>query len=266
VKKFVLCLLLVSLVLCACSPAAVEDNSPLSTAPQQPQPDQTDPDDTKEETPPPPPEHSQLYLPDYTREQVWEYFQEVVLDMEYSDGTGDATLVQKWASPIVYRIYGKPTPEDEQVLSALFTQLNELPGFPGIHAAQNGEPENLSISFLNADAFRNQFSDVVNGEYAFGATQFWYYTATNDIYTARIGYRTDLDQNTRNSILPEEIINTLGITDTVLREDSIVYQYSDENTALSDMDWLILKLLYNPAIGCGMNADACAAAIEQLYY
>ena len=81
-----------------------------------------------------------------------------------------------------------------------------------------------------------------------------------------MGYRTDIDQSTRTSVLIEEIINMLGVSDTVLRTDSIVYQYSNENTALSEMDWLILKLLYDPAIQCGMDVDGCRRVIQELYY
>lgn len=89
---------------------------------------------------------------------------------------------------------------------------------------------------------------------------------SNEIYSARIGYRTDLDQMTRNSILLEEIVNMLGISDTLLREDSITYQYSNENLALSDVDWILLKLLYHPEILCGMDARSCGEVIEELYY
>jgi len=58
----------------------------------------------------------------------------------------------------------------------------------------------------------------------------------------------------------------LGISDTTLREDSIVYQYGSEITQLSDVDWAILKLLYDPAMECGMDREACAAVLETLYY
>lgn len=212
------------------------------------------------------PAHSSVYLPEYTPQQITEFFEEVVLHMEYSDGTGNPSLVQKWTAPIRYRIFGKPTEEDLKILEECFAQLNAVPGFPGIYAAAEGEASNLSFNFLNAQDFRLAFSSAVNGEIAFGATQFWYYTATNEIHTARIGYRTDIDQKTRASILVEEIINTLGISDTVLRKDSIVYQYSDDNMTLSDVDWVILKLLYDPAIQCGMNRDQCNAVIQELYY
>jgi hypothetical protein len=212
------------------------------------------------------PPHSMLYLDGYTPEQIIEYFNEVVLNVEYTDGTGDATLVQKWLNPIFYGVYGDPTQEDLDALYNLFDRLNALSGFPGIYAADDQNPENLSISFFSPDVFRDEFSSVVNGEDAYGATQFWYYTDTNELYHGRIGHRTDIPQAERSSIIAEEIINTLGITDTVLREDSIVYQYSNENLTLSDIDWVILKLLYDPAIESGMDKDACEQIIKQLYY
>ena len=35
---------------------------------------------------------------------------------------------------------------------------------------------------------------------------------------------------------------------------------------LSDVDWAIIKLLYNPKIQCGMDAAACERVIRELYY
>ena len=212
------------------------------------------------------PSHSPLFLPPYTTDQIIDYFEEVVLHMEYTEGAGNASLVQKWTNPIYYRIFGNPTDQDLTVLSDLFAQLKNIQGFPGIYAAAEEQTENLSIRFLDAEAFSAVFSTFLNNEYAYGATQFWYYNATNEIHTATIGYRTDIDQATRTSILIEEVVNMLGISDTVLREDSIVYQYSNDNLALSDVDWLILKLLYSTKITCGMDAQTCKAIIQELYY
>lgn len=212
------------------------------------------------------PIHSPLYLSDHTPDQIWEYFEESVFHAEYSDGTGDTGLVQKWCAPMYYDIYGDPTDEDLAVLTNLFEQLNGIDGFPGIYPVDTRGSANLSISFLDADAFFEDFSECINGEDAYGAAQFWYYTDTNEIHTANVGYRTDLDQDTRTSILLEEIINMLGITDTILRDDSIVYQYSNNNMALSDVDWVILKLLYSSEIACGMNAEGCSEIVRELYY
>lgn len=215
---------------------------------------------------PPKPEHSDLYLPKYTQEQVIEYFEEVVLQVEYSDGTGNASLVQKWKEPLCYAIYGKPTAEDLEVLENLFEQLNRVEGFPGIYPVEEDGWANLELRFLDKKNFNLAFSQIIGGGNATGAVQYWYYTDTNDIYTANIGYRTDIKQSVRNSVLIEEVINGLGITDTVLREDSIVYQYSDDNTALSDMDWLILKLLYHPSMPFGADSATVRDRIAKLYY
>ena len=212
------------------------------------------------------PEHSELYIEKYTLEDILSYFEEVVLRMEYSDGTGDVTCVQKWLSPIYYQLYGSYTDTDISRLNELFTLLNNIDGFPGIYPATDTNYENLTINFLEPNDFKIQFSDVINGEDAYGSAEFWYYTETNELHTARIGYRTDIEQDIRNSILLEEIINVLGISDSELRTDSIVYQYSNENIVLSDIDILILKLLYNPKIELGMNYAGCAEIIKELYY
>lgn len=211
------------------------------------------------------PLHSDMYLSQYSQEQILTWFEEVVLDMEYSEGEGDITLVQKWTSPIGFRIYGKPTREDLAVLNDLIARLNQIPGFPGFYTAEAEGLEALQIRFLDEDTFRDSFSGVVNGEDAYGATQFWYYTQTNEIHSAQIGCRTDISQNERNSVLVEEIVNALGLSDTLLREDSITYQYSNDNTDLSQADWILLKLLYHSEIRCGMNRDQCAEVIRQLY-
>lgn len=262
-------LLTVSLLFCACSREVPQDDSTLqTTAEQQMEMTAAATEEvmetisiTIEVTRP---VFYGTHNADYSAEEIWKYFEEVVLNTEYSSGTGNAQLVQKWMSPIHYRFFGTPTEEDLAVLDGLFAQLNQIPGFPGIHEAAEGETEQLRISFLEPDVFRDSYSSVVDGEDANGAVEFWYYTDTNEIHSARIGYRTDIDQSLRNSILVEEIVNALGISDTVLREDSITYQYSDFNTVLSDVDWILLNLLYHPEIQCGMDAEACAAVVQQL--
>ena len=209
--------------------------------------------------------HSELYVPGVSPDEMVAYFNEVVLSMEYSTGEGDAAVVQKWERPISYRIDGVPEHRDAELLNAFTKELNQVEGFPGIRAA-TGLEQNVTISFLHDSDFISQFSHLLNGERADGAAQFWYYNNTNDIYSGRIGYRKDASQKTRESVIPEEIVNLLGINDTVLRKDSITYQYGNEATQPSAVDWAIIKLLYNPAIKCGMNAAECEVIIRQLYY
>ena len=198
-------------------------------------------------------------------DEVINYFCEVVLKTEYSDGVGDATLVQKWTDRICYRIYGEATEQDKLILTEFFQQLNEIEGFPGIVPARENDLTDMALYFYDYESFNRSFGEFLNYEMADGAVQYWYYTDTNVIYDARIGYRTDVDQYTRNSVLLEEVFNGLGITDTVLREDSIAYQGFSQPQELSEIDWLMIKLLYHPKMKAGMNREECARLIREIY-
>jgi hypothetical protein len=95
---------------------------------------------------------------------------------------------------------------------------------------------------------------------------FWY-NGKNEIYEGIIGYRTDLSQEVRNSVVLEEIYNGLGpIQDTDLREDSIIYSGYSIPQSLTEVDKLILKILYHPEIKCGMNTAQCEEVIRKIYY
>lgn len=214
----------------------------------------------------PKPAHSALYIDGYTQDQIISFFNEVVLDTEYTTGAGDFTLVQKWEDPIRYRIYGEPTQQDLLKLETLFAELNKIEGFPGAFLAEDGEVENLSIYFQDYDAFYEKFGEFINYEESDGAVQYWYYNDSNCIYEASIGYLMDTAQSTRFSVIPEEVVNGLGISDTVLREDSVTYQYASDAEELSEIDWLLLKLLYHPNIKAGMDREACEQVIRSLYY
>lgn len=193
------------------------------------------------------------------------YFKEVVLDVEYSSGSGDFTLVQKWTEPIYYRVSGYATSKDMEVLNNMIRQLNQIDGFPGIYPENDQHWANMFISFYNYDDFYTYMGPVVNYESSDGAVQYWYDTYENYIYEATIGYRTDIGQYVRNSVIQEEIYNGLGITDTWLREDSIAYGGYSEPQQLSDIDWLILELLYHPDMKCGMNAAQCEKVIRNIF-
>ena len=194
-KKFLILLLVLALCGCAAPAApstepATAPTMPMTTVPETTIPETTVPETTVPVTTAPP--HSEFYLEDFPVEEIITYFNEVVLQVEYTDGTGDPSRVQKWLQPIICSIHGEPTMEDQQVLEQFFAELNQMPGFPGIRLAQPGEYANMTLSFLDADAFVSEFSEAVNGEDAWGACQFWYWTDTNELYDARIGYRTDI--------------------------------------------------------------------------
>lgn len=228
---------------------------PEITEPAPTEPEVTEPAETI-------PEHSALYLENVPVEDVILWFNEVTLDTEFSDG-GDATLVQKWGSPILYYVYGEPTDADLAVLESFGNWLNTLEGFPGFLPADFEMQANLHIHFTDAQGLLEKmgrdYGDVD------GAVTFWY-DVNNVIFDEIICIRTDLAQEVRNSVIMEEIYNGLGpVQDTALREDSLIWQGYSIPQELTAVDELILKLLYHPDIQCGMDARQCEEVIRMLY-
>lgn len=207
-------------------------------------------------------EHSPLYIPGISVEEVILYFNEVCLDAEFVN-SGNPNLLQKWVIPIRYWLHGNYTQEDLEFLTSFTQWLNTLEGFPGIQMAGEEEIPNLQIHFCDQGEMISYMGENFYG--LDGGVTFWY--DYNEIYDGIICYRTDISQHTRNSVILEELYNGLGpIQDTDLREDSILYSGFSEPQNLTEIDELILKLLYHPRMICGMDAAECEAAIRQLYY
>ena len=262
-----LCLLLaviLAVTLCACTPEPealpVETTMPIVIPPKPVVPETTIPEPTVPETTKP--EHSAYYIPGVAVEDVILWFNEVALDSEFSYG-GDATVIQKWMVPIVYTIDGNATEEDLRVLEDFTGWLNGIEGFPGIRPAGEEDFANLQIRFGDSQ----MILDFLGPEYenVDGGIRYWY--ENNAIYDARIAYRDDISQHTRNSVILEEIYNGLGLVqDTTLREDSLIWQGYSEPQSLTEVDGLLVKLLYHPDVRCGMDAAACEEVIRGLYY
>lgn len=206
--------------------------------------------------------NSKLYIPGVSVDDVILYFNEVSLAAEFSN-SGDPSKVQKWNEPIYYIINGKYTKEDYTTLTNFTKWLNTIEGFPGIYETKDANKANLNMHFVNQDKLLSIMGSEFYG--LDGAVTFWY--SNNIIYDAVICYRTDIEQNVRNSVILEEIYNGLGpVQDTSIRQDSIIYSEFSTPQELTDIDELILKLLYSKEIKNGMNAKECEEAIRKLYY
>mgnify|MGYP003292125859 CR=1 FL=1 len=207
-------------------------------------------------------DYSLLLMGDSYCYEVIEYFNEVCLDAEFSEG-GNPSVLQKWTSPIAYELSGPYTDTDLAVLESFVQWLNTVEGFPGIAESQNPLMTNLRIYFGTQDEMVQHLGANFAG--MDGGVTFWY--EDNRIYDAIICYCSEIYQIIRNSVILEEIYNGLGpVQDTWLREDSIIFAGYSEPQSLTAVDELIIRLLYHPQMKCGMNAAECEAVIRQLYY
>lgn len=260
-RKLMIWPLFASMLFCACAQTAPE---PTAASTSTERIAETTVETVPVTAPPAPtaPPHSDFYIPGVSADDVVVYFHEVCLNAEYIN-SGDPSFLQRWEAPITYAIYGDCTPEDAAKVSEFCQWLNTIEGFPGIHKAGENDYVNLRIHFCDQqtllDLMGEQYRDMD------GAVTFWY--EEDIIFDAIICIRTDLDQNLRNCVILEEIYNGLGpIQDTSLRPDSIIYSEFSQPQALTEMDELILRLLYHPSLSCGMDAAQCEAAIRALYY
>ena len=270
-KKFfflsVACVLVVSLSGCCLCTTLVQDTTSsveqLETLPVFTAPVMTEAPETIAPTEPPLPEHSAFYIPGMSVENVIYYFSEVCLDAEYSTGSGNPRLIQKWTIPIRYRLYGEYTEADLEIWESFAQWLNSVEGFPGMWPAEEDEMENMSVYFCLQDTLVERMgADFYDSD---GGVTFWY--RDNEIYEATICYRSDLSQFIRNSVILEELYNGLGpVQDSNSRPDSVIYSGYSEPQSMTLMDMLIMQLLYHPDIQCGMDYAACEAVILSLYY
>ena len=215
-----------------------------------------------EPTPPIEDLHSDLYISGVSVEEVITYFNEVSLDAEMVND-GDPSKLQKWVEPIYYFLNDGYTEDDLVVILNFVNWLNKLDGFPGIYETKDLKDANLRIYFGNQKKMLQIMGNNFGG--LDGGVTFWY--LDNKIYDETIFYRTDIDQEVRNSVILEEIYNGLGpVQDTDIRTDSIIYSGFSKPQELTEIDELILKLMYNPKMLPGMNALECEKVIRQLYY
>ena len=274
-KKLLIFFLIMSVLLSGCgmrAEAFVPDTKPTVTQPAATAETQAEiPADVPTEVPTEEPRtepteepvHSEFYIPGVEVDEVIFYFAEVCLDAEIIH-SGDASVLQKWRYPVRYLLMGEHTLEDLAVLNGFESWLNTVEGFPGMVQTQEPNEANLRIHFCSPE----EMTELMGNEFGNmdGAVTFWY-NGSNEIYDAIICCRTDLDQNLRNSVILEELYNSMGpVQDTEIREDSIIYSEYSEPQSLTQMDELILKLLYHPMMEIGMNIEQCGDMIRQLYY
>jgi len=208
------------------------------------------------------PSHSAYFIPGVSTEDVTRFFNEVCLNAEMIN-SGDPSVIQKWTQPLFYCVSGNSTQEDLAVLNDFALWLNQMETFPGIYPVEETAQANLRIYFCDQEELLSRMGSQFSG--TDGAVTFWY--NNDEIFDAIICIRTDLDQVLRNSVILEELYNCLGpIQDTALRPDSIIYSGYSEPQALTQMDELLLNLLYHPDITCGMDMAACGEVIRRLYY
>ncbi len=245
------------------TPAPGKTVTPIPTETEAPTPS---PAPTETATPTPTPDRFAPAIDTYgyAVNDIIEFFCDVALHSEYGDADGASIPLRRWSSPIQCYIAGTPTDADRTMLTTLFEEMNRTIGFPGIREATSETDANLVIHFLGGDEYNTLAADHVN-ELSDGFVTCWYDTVTNLYNEGVIAICLDPEQNIRNSVILEELMQSTGLfNDSYLHDDSIFYQDFNAPQWPTELDFIIFRLLYHPALSPGMTAEECAELIPHI--
>ena len=170
---------------------------------------------------------------------------------EYGSGTDGRTLA-RWEEPIRVWVGGTATANDLKELDSFLMQLSfRVPHMPPITRVSSQDDANMQIFFVKLANMEKYVSGYVRGNWGF----FSYFDEDGVINRAEIAIARDkANQKARYHILKEEIVGALGLAnDHEVYKDSILYQKWTTVRELSDVDWLMLNMLYSVNTAPGMT-------------
>jgi len=170
---------------------------------------------------------------------------------EYGD---EKNRLTRWTEEILIYAGGDPTQEDLFMLDDFIGQLNSgVENLPLIRRVPSRARANITMYFVPLSEMARYVSGYV--DQSLGMVTYWY--LDDELYEAEIGIVSDVTtQEERNHLIQEELVNGLGLgNDQTLYENSIIYQYAADAACLTDIDWLMLKMLYSELLSPGMSAD-----------
>ena len=185
-----------------------------------------------------------------------------LMDCAFSAEYGDEhSSLLRWESPIFVYVGGNATREDLKQTDEFLMQLSfRVPLFPPIQRVEDEALANVTLYFVPKNDMAAYVSNYLPGNDGFVT----YFYRDNVIYAAEIAVSSDdTTQAERNGILREELVNGFGLgKDHYRYSDSVIYEPYNTAQTLSEVDWLMLNMVYSPYVWPGMTA---AEAYDALY-
>ncbi|MGC1244917.1 MAG: DUF2927 domain-containing protein, partial [Spirulinaceae cyanobacterium] len=176
-----------------------------------------------------------------------EYFELIAFGNEFVTNP-QTQYVRKWNEDIRIKVMGSPTQEDWQTLQIVINELNQLVG--DIQIALDNQNHNLEIYFIPQEKFSQYEPNYVPGNLGFF---FIWWNSNLEINRGKILISTNqVTQIERSHIIREELTQSLGLmNDAWTYPDSIFYQDWTEVNQFSELDKVVIRILYSPKIKTG---------------
>jgi hypothetical protein len=206
------------------------------------------------------PSAPQVISPDVplTQEAI-DYFKEIALGLEFEAGYEFITL---WLKDPVIKIHGSPTSMDLECLNNAVNQNAALSKTIKPRISDSGE--NIDIYFTTLDEFPSLVSGYVPGNWGYFSLR---WTGSGEITNATILISTDKPTpNARCHLIWEEFTQSLGLKkDSDKYPDSIFYGvYAEDPRGLSELDKVLVSLLYSGNFTPGMTPDEVDSMLERI--
>ena len=173
-----------------------------------------------------------------------------------SKGTpGAETTLTRWEKPIRICVTGSPSRDDRKQLNLLIMEIaTHCPNMPNIRIVEQEKDANIVLYYGKLKTLPDHVDFYQEGNW--GAFSYLY-GPEGDIWSGKVGIATDkVSGAARTHLLREELVGLFGLTnDHDLYSDSILYQKWTTTVQISEVDWLMLNMLYDPDLRCGMTAS-----------
>lgn len=182
---------------------------------------------------------------------------------EYEDTTGGH--LTRWEDSIRLYVGGHPTRADLEELDDFLLELAlRVPLLPNITRTNREAEADITIYYVPLSSVGSYVRNYVEGNWGYFN---FFHNGAYQRYKGLIAIATDVtNQRQRNHIMREELVGVLALgNDHELYEDSIVYQPWTEVQDLSEVDWLMLNMIYSPYVSCGMTYEQAYAALYSVY-
>ena len=165
-----------------------------------------------------------------------------------------ANPLRRWEKPMKIFVTGSPSKDDLNQLNAFIMEVaTHCPNVPNIRIVQSEREANIVVYYGPLSTL-GQYVDYYH-EGNWGSFSFHY---TNDVITdGKVGIATDVNTTaSKRHLIREELVGLFGLSnDHYDYSDSILYQNWTTVPTLSDVDWLMINMLYDRDLKCGMSAS-----------
>lgn len=175
-------------------------------------------------------------------------------EWDSSGGYDTNTQLRRWEDTIRIYVSGSPENDDLQQLDAFIMEIaTHCPNIPNIRIVNNEYDANIVLYYGPLNTLGDHVDFYHEGNW--GA--FSYSSTSNIMTSGKVGIATDVNTTeSKRHLLREELTGVLGLTnDHDDYSDSILFGEWTTVGQLSEVDWLMLNMLYDPDLRCGMSAD-----------